>query len=320
VRYFLQRFLQLVLVFVLVSFGVLVVMRLGAGGPDELAIRIAGKPLGDVERAAVIDRYYLDSNYVVQYGHWLKDLFVDFDLGFSLQASSSVSSLLAGRAWTTVLLGGYAIIFGLLIAVPLAVWQAYRRDRAFDRFGNLLTFVYVGVPAVVLAVFLQLWLVGERFPQVAEKVYPWQDLGEHFNNFFLPTLTLTLPIAAVFARLLRADMVQTLQSDFITLATAKGMSAQRVLWRHGLRNSLFSIVTAVGTQVGALFGSAIVAERFFDLDGLGSQLIVSVLGRDVIVVQSFVAIIVLLVVIVNLLVDLSYAVIDPRVRQTRKLA
>jgi peptide/nickel transport system permease protein len=87
-----------------------------------------------------------------------------------------------------------------------------------------------------------------------------------------------------------------------------------------LRNSLFSIVTAVGTQVGALFGSAIVAERFFDLDGLGSQLIVSVLGRDVIVVQSFVAIIVLLVVIVNLLVDLSYAVIDPRVRQTRKLA
>jgi peptide/nickel transport system permease protein len=320
VRYFAQRLLQLIIVFVLVSFSVLVIMRLGTTGPRDLATRVAAKPLTDAEASQIINDYRLDQNYFVQYGYWLKGLFVDRDLGFSLQASQTVTGLLGSRMWTTILLGTYAIVFGLLIAVPLGVWQAYRRDRLFDRTTNLLTFVGVGIPAVVLGVFLRLLLVGDRFPAVGDKVYPWQNLGEHFNNFFLPALTLVLPTAAVYARLLRSDMAQTLQNDFITLATAKGMSPQRVLWRHALRNSLLSIVTAVGTQVGALVGSAIVVETLFDLDGLGTQLIVSVLGRDLFTVQSFVAIIVLLVVVVNLLVDLSYALIDPRIRQSRKLA
>jgi peptide/nickel transport system permease protein len=148
-------------------------------------------------------------------------------------------------------------------------------------------------------------------------VYPWQDLGEHIHNFALPVLTLVIPQAAIFTRLLRADMVATLQSDFITLASAKGMPTRRILWRHALRNSMLSIVTSVGTSLGGLLGGAVVVENLFDLDGIGSQLIVSVLSRDLFTVQACVAFVVFIVVVVNLLVDLSYALIDPRVARAR---
>lgn len=319
-RYFLQRFLQLLLVFVIVTFTVLVVMRMGSSTPEELAIKLAGKPLTPEEQAAMIKAYSLDSNYIVQYFNWLKNLF-KFDLGISPQNSSTVADLLKPRVWTTVLLGLYANFFGLLIAIPLAVHQAYRRDRMFDKVGMMATFIAVGIPGIVLGVFLKLLFVvhWQIFPSVGDKVYPWEDPVEHFKNFFLPALTLTIPVAAIYARLLRADMVMTLQSDFVTLASAKGVPPGRVVWKHGLRNSLFSLVTALGTQLGALIGATVLVESLFDLDGLGSQLVVSVLSSDLFTVQSFVAIIVLIVVVVNLLVDLSYALIDPRIRQARAL-
>ena len=129
-----------------------------------------------------------------------------------------------------------------------------------------------------------------------------------------------LPLAAIFTRLLRGDMVQTLQQDFITLASAKGVPPRRVLWVHGLRNSLFSLVTAVGTQLGAIVGGAIVAETFFDLDGMGSMLVTAILSKDLFTVQSAAAILVATVVTMNLIVDLLYAVIDPRIRHARALA
>ena len=157
------------------------------------------------------------------------------------------------------------------------------------------------------------------FPFVANKIYPWDNFWLHMKNFALPTLSLAIPIAAVYARLLRSDMVQTLQSDFVTLASAKGVPPGRVLWRHALRNSSLSLLTAVGTQTGALLGGALVVETLYDLDGLGSQLVISVLSSDLFTVQSFVAIIVLLVVVVNFTVDVSYALVDPRIRQARTL-
>lgn len=162
--------------------------------------------------------------------------------------------------------------------------------------------------------------VGGWFPRVGDKIYPWQDLGAHIENFFVPTMVLTLPLAAVFTRLLRGDMVQTLQADFVTLASAKGVSPRRVLWVHALRNSLFSLLTSVGTQLGGIVGGAIVAEQFFDLDGLGSLLVTSILSKDLFVVQSTAAILVAIVCLINLSVDLTYAVIDPRIRHARALA
>lgn len=320
-RYALQRTLQLAVVFVLVTFAVLVAMRVGGGGPRELAQRMLGGTVSPEEIDAAVARYHLDSNYLVQYVFWLGDLF-RLDLGYSVANNMSVADLLRPRVWTTALLGLYAIILGLLVAVPLAVTQAHRRDTWFDRIGNVSLFVGVGVPAIVVGVFIQL-LFAQRLdlgPSVGNSIYPWQSFADHVYNFWLPAMTLAIPQAAIYGRLLRADMIATLQCDFITLAAAKGLPTRRILWRHGLRNSLLSIVTSVGTSLGGLLGSAVVVETLFDLDGLGSQMVVSVLSRDLFTVQACVALVVFIVVAVNLVVDLSYAVIDPRVRTARALA
>ena len=158
------------------------------------------------------------------------------------------------------------------------------------------------------------------FRSTGEKIWPWDDPVEHFHNFALPVLALALPVGAVFSRLLRGDMVRTLQADFITLASAKGVSTRRILWRHALRNSLFSLLTSIGLQLSGIVGGAIVVEQLFAMKGMGTLLVASILSKDLFVVQALAAIIVTVVVVVNLAVDLSYAVVDPRIRQMRSLA
>ncbi|MCU1360555.1 MAG: putative peptide transport system permease [Ilumatobacteraceae bacterium] len=331
-RYFLQRLSQFLIVFVIVTFGVMVLMRLGLNAPGDPARTLLGGTVSQDRIDAATQKYRLDRNYLVQYWFWMKGMLTG-DMGFSEPNQQAVSTLLKGRAWTTILLGIYAVIFALIISVPLAVRQAYKRDATFDRIGSGLSFLFVSVPAIVLAPLLSLVLISKHeytvgdyvitiggwFPRIGQKIYPWQDLGAHFHNFFVPTLVLTLPLAAVFTRLLRGDMIQTLQADFVTLASAKGVSPRRVLWVHALRNSVFSLLTSVGTQLGGIVGGAIIVEQFFDLDGMGSLLVASILRQDLFVVQSTAAILVAIVVIINLSVDLMYAVIDPRIRSARAL-
>lgn len=334
-RYFLQRLGQFAIVFFLVTFGVLILMRLGLNAPGDPARTLLGGTADQRLIDATTAKYHLDSNYLVQYFYWLKGMLTG-DMGQSIPLSKPVSTLIAGRIMTTFLLGLYAVVFALLIAVPVAVRQAYKRDTNFDKVGSGISFMFVSVPAIVLAPLLTLLLItkhqisvpftdyyfniGGWFPRLGDKIYPWQNLGSHIHNFFVPTLVLTLPLAAIFARLLRGDMVQTLQADFITLASAKGVSPRRVLWVHALRNSLFSLLTSIGTQLGGIVGGAIVVEQFFDLDGTGSLLVRQILSKDLFGVQSASAILVATVVVVNLTVDMLYAVVDPRIRHARALA
>lgn len=332
-RYFLQRLGQFAIVFFIVTFGVMWLIRLGLNAPGDPARTMLA---GTADQALIdltTEKYKLDQNLLVQYVFWMKGMLTG-DMGFSVPNQVTVARLISNRVVTTLLLGFYATVFALMISVPLAVRQAYKRDSRFDKAGSGLSFLFVSVPGIVLAPILTLALIntneitvgdyvitiGGWFPRVGEKIYPWQDLGAHFSNFFVPTLVLTLPLAAVFARLLRGDMVQTLQQDFITLASAKGVSPRRVLWVHALRNSLFSLLTSVGTQLGAIVGTAIVVETFFDLDGMGSMLVTAILQKDLFTVQSAAAILVACVVLVNLCVDLLYAVVDPRIRHIRALA
>jgi len=315
-RYALQRLAQFVVVFVIVTFTVMVFLRLGLDAPgDPARTMLGGYPSQDLIDATNA-RYHLHSNYVVQYLYWLKGLVIDRDLGYSVSNSSPVSTLISRRIGVTMLLGAYTIVVALLIAVPLAVAQAAWQDRPFDRISGVAAFVFVSVPSIVVAVFLKLLFVDtwSVFPRIADRVWPWQDPVEHVRNFALPVLTLALPAAAVFSRLLRAEMALTLQSDFVVLARAKGLSPRRILWRHALPNSVFTLLTSVGVQVGVVLGGAIIAETFFDLKGMGHLLIRAVLSDDLFTVQSITAILVVTVVAANLAVDLLYGLIDPRVR------
>jgi len=315
-RYVVQRLTRFLTVFFIVTFGVLVLLRLGLNQPGDPARTM----LGGFSEQTLIDetnaKYHLHENYFVQYFHWLRLVVLERDFGFSVSNNIAVSTLISRRIVTTLLLGAYAITLAVLIAVPVAVRQAYRRDQAFDKSISLVSFVFVSLPAIVVAVFLKLVLVEhwKIFPRIADRVYPWQDLGQHIVNFALPTLTLALPTAAVLSRLVRAEMVMVLQSDFISLDKAKGLPPGRILWRHALRNSLFSLLTSIGVQAGAIVGGAVVAEVFFDLDGMGLLLVVAVFSSDLFTVQGIVALLIVAVVITNVLVDVLYSIIDPRVK------
>jgi peptide/nickel transport system permease protein len=320
-RYAIQRFTRFLIVFFIVTFGVMVLLRLGLDQPGDPARTMLGGFASEEEIAATTAKFHLDENYLVQYVHWLRLLVIEQDLGFSVSNNLAVSSLISRRIVTTLLLGVYALSLALLIAVPLAIRQAYRRDRAFDKAASVASFVVLSVPVVVIAVFLTLLFVErwQLFPRVAERVYPWQDLGAHVRSFFLPALTLALPAAAVLTRLLRSDLVVVLQSEFVQVARAKGLPPRRILWRHALPNSMFAVLSAVGVQIGVIVGGAVVVETFYDLDGMGLLLVVAVLSSDLFTVQAIVALLVIVVVVTNLMIDLLYGVIDPRVRQSSEL-
>jgi len=317
VRYALQRIVQFAAVFLIVTFLVFVMTRIGSTDP---ARDLAG---GTVQQELVDEvsaRYHLDAPLPVQYVYWLKDL-VTFDFGYSYAQSQSVADMFKQRLPNTFFIGFWAITIGLVVAVPVGVYSAYRRDRVFDRTMSFSSFALISLPALVLAVLLRYFFAVKLnwFPADSDYIAPWDNPWEHFKNFFLPSITLGLGLAAVWSRFLRADMALTLQSDFIMLARAKGMSPRRVLWGHALRSSILSLVTSVALQMSALIGGAVVAEQVFAMPGVGDRLVFAIQGNDLLTIQAIVAVLVAIVVVINLCVDLFYGIIDPRIRHARAL-
>lgn len=320
-RYILQRLLHFAVVFIVVTFVVLVATRIGSESALE---EVTPATASDVRREQIAEQYpYLDDPLPVQWVGWVGDL-VTGDWGQQFDRNVSISSLLQTRLPATAFIGLWAIFIGLVIAVPVGVISAYRRDRAFDRVATLSSFGIVSMPPVVIAVAL-LFLVVTRtdlFSTVAGATYvaPWDNPWEHFKTFFIPALALGASMGAVWSRLLRADMIYTLQSDFVMLAKAKGLSPSRVLWVHALRASVLSLITGVALQMSALVAGTVIVEEFFGPRGVGNLLIVGIQSNQVMVIQAVAVLFVIIVVVVNLFVDFLYAVVDPRIRAARALA
>jgi peptide/nickel transport system permease protein len=317
-RYALARLVQFVIVIVVVTFAVLAISRIGSKDP---ARDLAGGAVSQERVEEVSERFHLDEPIVVQYGYWLKD-FVTFDMGYSYIQSQDVVAMFKQRMPVTLFVAFWAIFVGLLIAVPAGVYSAYKRDGALDRIISAGSFAVISMPALVLAVLLSYLLSvrWEVFPLLGTYVAPWSSPVEHFKNFFLPAITLGAGLGAVWTRLLRADMIGTLQSDFIMLARAKGMSPSRVLWRHALRGSVLSLLTSVALNVGGLIGGAVVIEQIFSLPGVGLRLVESVQTNDLLTLQAIAAVLAVAVVVANFVVDLLYAAVDPRIRHARALS
>lgn len=319
-RYVLQRLAQFGVVFVVVTFVVMVATRIGSQDP----IRdLAGGAVGQAQLDRVLNDYpYLDQPLLLQYPQWLRD-FLTGNLGYSYQQSQSGLDMFKQRLPPTLFMGFWAIVIGLIVAVPVGVYSAYRRDGAFDRTMSASSFAAISAPPLVVAVAL-LFLVVTRtglFPTVGGSNYValWDNPVLHFRNFFIPSLVLGIGLAGVWSRFLRADMIMTLQSDFIMLAKAKGVSPRRVLWRHALRASVLSLITSVALQLSALVGGAVVSEQFFGPRGIGDRLVFAIQQGDILIIQAITAVLVVGVVLANLIVDLLYAVVDPRIRHARKL-
>jgi peptide/nickel transport system permease protein len=220
------------------------------------------------------------------------------------------------RLPVTLQIGLFALFFSIVLAVPLGVFSAYRANGAVDRSITTASFGLLAIPSFMSALLL-LYIFAVYlglFPATG-----WtrltDDLGKNLKSVVLPAAALGIGQLAVYTRLLRSDMIATLQEDFVSMARAKGLPTWRILFRHALRPSSFSLLTIVGLQVGNLIGGAVIVEQFFALPGVGRLLFDAIAQRDLVLVQGVVLFLALSTVMANFAVDLLYSVLDPRIRR-----
>jgi len=313
----LKKFLQMILVIILVTFlAALLLKRL----PGDPCIANLGGAADPAKLAECQDRVGVHDNVFVFYGKWVNNVFHG-DFGTLVGNDQPVTTALSQKWLVTVSIIVYSIIFSVIVSVPIAVFAAYKANGRFDRTVSTASYGLLAIPNFVMAVLL--WYVFSinltHWLPATEFVSFSTDPVEHFKHMILPVLTLAAGQIPVYVRLLRTDMTATLSEDYITMAKSKGISDRRILWRHALRPSSFTLVTILGVNIGGLVGGALIVEQFFHLNGIGSFIIGSVFSRDYAVVMTLTALVAVVVVFVNFMVDLLYIALDPRIRRQRAL-
>ncbi len=316
-RFWLQRFgaaIVLLLTVSMLTFGAMNVL----GDP---LFNILGPAAGDVDNPRIAplieqakEQYNLDEPLPVRYVLWLGDFVTgDFGVQFSTDGQPPVRDLIAERLPRTLMLVIMAQLLAVLIAIPWALWSASKADSRIDKMSTGVAFLFVALPNFALAVILK-YLLALRFELLPQVFVASDPFWTRVYQMLLPAMTLAIPAAAVYQRLLRTDLITTLQEDFILTARSKGVSRRSVLFKHALRPSLFSFITILAINTGALLGGSLVVENIFLIPGLGTATVEAILREDFPVVLAIVMLIAAAFVVLNLLVDIIYSLIDPRVR------
>lgn len=271
----------------------------------------ASGPEFDEVRAQARADFNLDEPFIVRYGLWLGDM-AQGDFGRSFANGTTVSSEIGRQLPVTIQLMVYAQALSLLGSVPWALWSASRANRAVDKVSTVVSFGMLGIPVFALAVIL-FWLFAVRF-DVFPTRFDGDTIGSRLSSLFLPAVVLAVPLIATYQRLLRTDLISILQEDFIAVARAKGLPQWRVLVRHALRPSLFSLLTVFGIQTGALIGGSLIVESYFSVPGIGAGIVEAIIRDDFPVVLAVVVVVTVIFVVVNFFVDILYSFLDPRVQ------
>ncbi|MCB0973688.1 MAG: ABC transporter permease [Actinobacteria bacterium] len=302
---------RLVLSVVAVTLLVFVMLDLRGGDPCIVSL---GTGATEDAVARCHSELKLDEPLLERYGSWIGHMATG-DFGHSYLNGIPVSTTLKQTLPVSLSLVLWGQLMALVLAIPIGVWAGYRPGGWFDRITTTSSYAFLALPGFLIGVFL-IWIFATKlswFPSTGY-VGPTESIPRYLQSITLPALALALPNAAVYSRLLRADMASTLQQEYITVAKAKGLSDRQILFRHALRPSSLTLLTVAGVNTATLIGGSVVVERLFELNGVGTFLIESVFRNEFLIVQSVVALIAVAFVIINFLVDFLYAVLDPRVR------
>jgi peptide/nickel transport system permease protein len=289
------------------------------------ALSLSGDPLvtilgpfasGEDDRTQQIiadtkEQYHLDKPLVVRYGYWLADV-VQGDFGYSYSKERPVADIITEKLPRSLLLMVMAQVIAVLIAIPWAVFTASKANSGIDRLSTSASFGIIAIPNFALGVIL-FYLLNLRFGWFPTR-YDDSSVFSRLESLFVPALTLGIGLSATYQRLLRTDLITTLQQDFILMARSKGVPKWRVLFGHALRPSMFSFITVFGLNTGALIGGALVIENIFTIPGVGGAIAEAVFLEDIPLVLGLVVIFAVAFVVINFLVDLVYSYLDPRVR------
>ena len=298
-----------------VTFLTYVVMNLLPGDTAQLLLGANATP-AEIHQLSV--ELHLNEPFWVRYGNWLGGVFHG-SLGTSLQNGENVTTILGARLPVTAELLLYAFVVSLVLAVGLAVLVARWPNGIMDRLSLVISMMGLSVAPYVLAlVLIYLFAVKVQWFPAIGYTSPSASLVENIKSLTLPATAIGLPLFAVYTRLLRADIVEQLQrEDYIVTARAKGVRPWPIVLRHALPNSMFGLITLVALNLGTLIGATVIIEPIFSLPGAGDILVQSINDHDVPVIEGIVVVFAVVVVVANLLADLLYAALDPRIRYGR---
>jgi peptide/nickel transport system permease protein len=306
-----RRLLATIPVLAIVAVLVFLMLRLTPGDPAAI---LAGDAANTDQIAQIRSSLGLDRPIVVQFGIWAGNL-LSGDLGESFYYKQKVTALIAQRIEPTLSLATLTIVLAVLVSVPLGVLAAWRFGSAFDRMLMGFSVMGFSVPVFVLAyiliwfVSLKLgWLPVQGYHRLADGFWPY------LRHLLLPSITLSIVYVALIARVTRASVLESLGEDYIRTARAKGLPEFRVLVRHALANAAVPIVTVIGIGIALLIGGVVVTESVYAIPGLGRLTVDAVLARDFPTIQGLILFFSFVYVLINLLVDLSYVFLDPRIR------
>jgi peptide/nickel transport system permease protein len=306
-QYLIKRLIWAIPVLFGVSITVFLMLHLIPGDPVLALLR--GQPTVTPEDYARLrNQLGLDKPLPLQYLHWLGGV-LQGDFGESILAHRPVLTMIAEQAWSTVQLTLAAMLLAIAIGTTLGTISALRRNSWVDTMASLISLFGVSMPSFWFGMIL-IYVFSLRlgwFPITGEG--GWKRL-------VLPALALSLDFSAIIARLVRSSLIEVLQQDFIRTARAKGLRERYVVVRHALRNSLIAVITIIGLQFGTLLGGAVVIETVFARQGIGRLAVTGILGKDFPLVQAIVLLAAVVYVGINLLVDLSYSLLDPRIKNT----
>ncbi len=285
--------------------------------PGDVAYEIAGEEATAEDIKAIQEELGLDRHIIIRYGIWVADV-AKGDLGKSFRTQEPVLEAILSRLPVTIELMVLSQLFALALAVPFGILCAYKPRTAVDNMLSAFAFGMMSIPVFVMGIVLIYlfaiklrWLPATGYTPLPEGVF------SNLRSFILPSLSIAMVEWVPFMRVLRSDMIATLQEDFILMAKSKGLPASHILFKHALRPSCLTLITILGIHIGHLIGGSLIVEMIFALPGIGRLLIGSIFGRDFAMVQGCILFITIAYVSVNFLVDSFYAVLDPRIRTTR---
>lgn len=320
-RYIVRRLLWVAVTLLLITF--LTYLIFFVMPPTDPAVNFAGKQPTPALVAQVKEQFGLDKPLVAQYGLFVKRIFLGDEygwpgLGFSFTTRSALKPIILDRLLVTLQLASGAAVLWLLIGIPIGILSALRPRSIFDRaamgfalFGVSAPVFFVGPVALYIFWFKLGWLPGTGFYSIGQ-----YGLGQWFVHMIMPWSVLALAYAAFYARMTRGNLMETMGEDYVRTARAKGLTERRVVLKHGLRASLTPIVTILGLDLGGLLGGALITETVFNLQGIGNYALKAVFSGDLYAILDVTIIAAFFVTFANLVVDVVYAFLDPRVRYT----
>ncbi len=318
-RYIIRRLLWVVVLLFLVSFLTFVIFYL-LPSADPALLRAGHQPT-QAELASIRHQLGLDKPWYVQYLDYMKALVLHFNFGYSYTNNVSVRSEIFSRLPATASLALGAAVVWLLIGIAVGTVSAVRRHSVFDRAAMGAALVAISAPVYwlgLVCLYLFATDIGKLhiFPGSGSYVPLSQNPVKWFTSLLLPWFVLAASFAAIYARLLRANLIEVMSEDYIRTARAKGLPERTVVLKHGMRAAITPVVTAAGLDIGVLLGGVILTETVFNIPGIGRLAYESIINADLPMIQGTVLVGAFFIVILNLIVDIAYAFIDPRVRYT----